>query len=34
MTTASRFGESVPERKLADGYEIPTLALGVWQTRI
>src|ERR1700722_8016242 len=32
MTTASRFGESVPVHKLADGYEIPTLALGVWQT--
>jgi diketogulonate reductase-like aldo/keto reductase len=32
MTTASRFGESVPVRTLADGHEIPTLALGVWQT--
>ena len=32
MTTASRFGESVPVHMLADGYEIPTLALGVWQT--
>ena len=32
MTTASRFGESVPVRTLADGYEIPKLALGVWQT--
>ena len=32
MTTASGFGESVPVHKLADGYEIPTLALGVWQT--
>src|SRR5271154_3587287 len=32
MTTASRFGESVPVYTLADGYEIPTLALGVWQT--
>ena len=32
MTTASRFGESVPVHTLADGYEIPTLALGVWQT--
>ena len=32
MTSASRFGESVPVHKLADGYEIPTLALGVWQT--
>jgi diketogulonate reductase-like aldo/keto reductase len=32
MTTASRFGKSVPVHTLADGYEIPTLALGVWQT--
>ncbi len=32
MTTASRFGESGPVHTLADGYEIPTLALGVWQT--
>jgi len=32
MTTTSRFGESVPVRTLADGYQIPTLALGVWQT--
>ena len=32
MTTASRFGESVPAQTLGDGYEIPTLALGVWQT--
>jgi diketogulonate reductase-like aldo/keto reductase len=32
MTTASRFGESVPVLMLADGHEIPTLALGVWQT--
>jgi diketogulonate reductase-like aldo/keto reductase len=32
MTTASRFGESVPVQTLADGHEIPTLALGVWQT--
>jgi diketogulonate reductase-like aldo/keto reductase len=32
MTTSSRFGESVPVQTLADGHEIPTLALGVWQT--
>jgi diketogulonate reductase-like aldo/keto reductase len=32
MTAASRFGESVPVHTLADGYEIPALALGVWQT--
>src|ERR1700679_273335 len=32
MTTASRFGESMPVHTLADGYEIPTLAVGVWQT--
>ena len=32
MTTASRFGESVPVHTLADGYQIPTLALGVCQT--
>jgi diketogulonate reductase-like aldo/keto reductase len=32
MTTASRFGGSVPVQTLADGHEIPTLALGVWQT--
>jgi 2,5-diketo-D-gluconate reductase A len=33
MTTAtSPFGDSVPVQKLADGYLIPTLALGVWQT--
>ena len=32
MTTASRFGESVPVYTLADGHKIPTLALGVWQT--
>jgi diketogulonate reductase-like aldo/keto reductase len=32
MTTASRFGESVPVQTLADGHEIPTLGLGVWQT--
>jgi diketogulonate reductase-like aldo/keto reductase len=32
MTTSSRFGESVPAQTLGDGYEIPTLALGVWQT--
>ena len=32
MTTGSRFGESVPVQTLADGHEIPTLALGVWQT--
>jgi diketogulonate reductase-like aldo/keto reductase len=30
--TTSRFGESVPVQTLADGHEIPTLALGVWQT--
>jgi 2,5-diketo-D-gluconate reductase A len=30
--TASRFGESVPVQMLGDGHEIPTLALGVWQT--
>lgn len=28
----SPFGESVPVRTMADGYLIPTLALGVWQT--
>ena len=32
MTTTSQFGESVPVRELADGYQIPSLALGVWQT--
>ena len=32
MTAASQFGELVPVHTLADGYEIPTLALGVWQT--
>jgi diketogulonate reductase-like aldo/keto reductase len=33
MTMAtSPFGDSVPVQKLADGYAIPTLALGVWQT--
>jgi diketogulonate reductase-like aldo/keto reductase len=32
MTTTSRFGESVPVQTLADGYVVPTLALGVWQT--
>jgi diketogulonate reductase-like aldo/keto reductase len=32
MTTTSRFGESVPVLTLADGHQIPTLALGVWQT--
>jgi diketogulonate reductase-like aldo/keto reductase len=32
MTAASRFGQSVPVQTLADGHEIPTLALGVWQT--
>jgi diketogulonate reductase-like aldo/keto reductase len=32
MTTASRFGESTPVHKLSDGNEIPSLALGVWQT--
>jgi diketogulonate reductase-like aldo/keto reductase len=29
--TTSRFGSSVPVEALADGYQIPTLALGVWQ---
>jgi diketogulonate reductase-like aldo/keto reductase len=32
MTKSSRFGKSVPTKTLADGREIPTLALGVWQT--
>jgi diketogulonate reductase-like aldo/keto reductase len=32
MTTSFQFGESVPTQTLADGHEIPTLALGVWQT--
>ncbi len=32
MTTSSRFGDSVPAKTLADGHEIPKLALGVWQT--
>lgn len=32
MTKTSPFGESVPVQTLADGYVIPTLALGVWQT--
>jgi diketogulonate reductase-like aldo/keto reductase len=32
MTTRSPFGESVPVQTLADGYIIPTLALGVWQS--
>ncbi len=32
MTTTSPFGESVQVQTLADGYVIPTLALGVWQT--
>ena len=32
MTTTSRFGDSVAVQTLADGYQIPTLALGVWQT--
>ena len=32
MTTTSRFGEAVPVQTLADGHEIPTLALGVWQS--
>jgi hypothetical protein len=32
MTTRSRFGESVPVQTLAGGFEIPTFALGVWQT--
>lgn len=32
MMTTSPFGESVPVQTLADGYVIPTLALGVWQT--
>jgi diketogulonate reductase-like aldo/keto reductase len=30
--TTSRFGDSVPVQTLADGHEIPTVALGVWQT--
>lgn len=30
--TSFRFGESVPVLTMADGHEIPTLALGVWQT--
>src|SRR6516225_4269724 len=30
--TKFRFGDSVPVQTLADGHEIPTLALGVWQT--
>jgi diketogulonate reductase-like aldo/keto reductase len=34
MMTASRFGDSVPVQTLADGHEIPTLALGVWQTAV
>ena len=32
MTTTSPFGELVPVQTLADGYVIPSLALGVWQT--
>src|ERR1700756_3188437 len=32
MMTTSQFGESVPVQKLADGYQITTLALGVWLT--
>jgi 2,5-diketo-D-gluconate reductase A len=32
MTTTPPFGGSVPVQTLADGYAIPTLALGVWQT--
>jgi diketogulonate reductase-like aldo/keto reductase len=32
MTTTSPFGESVPVQTLADGFVVPTLALGVWQT--
>ena len=32
MSTTSTFGPSVPAKTLADGYVIPTLALGVWQT--
>jgi len=32
MTTTARFGESVPVLTLADGHQIPTFALGVWQT--
>src|SRR5271154_6811012 len=32
MTTSFQFGESVLTQTLADGHEIPTLALGVWQT--
>ena len=31
-TSTSRFGGWVPTQELADGYQIPTLALGVWQT--
>jgi len=31
--TASNFGGLVPRQRLADGNEIPTLALGVWQVR-
>ncbi len=30
--TTSQFGESVPVRELGDGFQIPSLALGVWQT--
>jgi 2,5-diketo-D-gluconate reductase A len=30
--TTDRFRESVPVLMLADGHQIPTLALGVWQT--
>ena len=32
MTTTSPFGEFAPVQPLADGYVIPSLALGVWQT--
>jgi len=32
MMTTSPFGELVPVQTLADGYVIPSLALGVWQT--
>jgi 2,5-diketo-D-gluconate reductase A len=32
MTTTDRFGESVPVLALADGHQIPTFSLGVWQT--
>jgi diketogulonate reductase-like aldo/keto reductase len=32
MMTTSPFGEFMPVQTLADGYVIPSLALGVWQT--